>query len=503
MECLTLRKKLSIGLLGMALTINSFADIADTAIDWRPAERWRGFNLLGMFYDSGQEPSFSEEEFSMISEFGFNFVRLPLDYRFWIKDGNWDEINEERIKPIDRAVEFGKKYGIHVQICFHRAPGYTVARPYEKMNLFKDEEALQACIKHWRFFAERYKGIPNEQLSFNLFNEPGNVKPEVYAVVAQRLTDAIRETDPGRYIIADGIEWGRKQVEELFSLNVGQAARGYEPMSISHYKANWVSIPSVEPCWPLTDAATTPLYGPVKEEWSKPLEIKDLPPCHVVIQPGMISGNVTVTAYADGAELASFGLIPGEGDKWTNVSYKPEWKVTQAQYTGTLEFKVPANTDTVSIAVTNGDWAAIDKLEITDESGQKALLPMVNRWGETNKPFFFKGFNAHPPLQLADRPDSGEEYLREIFLANWQKAFDADIFVMVGEFGAYNRTPHGIVLEWMEDNMRIWKELDIGWALWNFSGTFGILDSGRTDVQYEDYKGHKLDRKMLELLQRY
>ena len=74
---------------------------------------------------------------------------------------------------------------------------------------------------------------------------------------------------------------------------------------------------------------------------------------------------------------------------------------------------------------------------------------------------------------------------------------------MVGEFGAYNRTPHGIVLEWMEDNMRIWKELDIGWALWNFSGTFGILDSGRTDVQYEDYKGHKLDRKMLELLQRY
>jgi hypothetical protein len=29
---------------------------------------------------------------------------------------------------------------------------------------------------------------------------------------------------------------------------------------------------------------------------------------------------------------------------------------------------------------------------------------------------------------------------------------------------------------------------------------FGVLDSGRDDVQYEDYMGHKLDRRMLELL---
>jgi endoglucanase len=32
-------------------------------------------------------------------------------------------------------------------------------------------------------------------------------------------------------------------------------------------------------------------------------------------------------------------------------------------------------------------------------------------------------------------------------------------------------------------------------------GGFGILDSGRSDVQYEDFHGHKLDREMLKLLQ--
>jgi endoglucanase len=36
--------------------------------------------------------------------------------------------------------------------------------------------------------------------------------------------------------------------------------------------------------------------------------------------------------------------------------------------------------------------------------------------------------------------------------------------------------------------------------MWNFRGGFGILDSERLDVKYEDFKGHKLDRKMLEVI---
>jgi hypothetical protein len=43
----------------------------------------------------------------------------------------------------------------------------------------------------------------------------------------------------------------------------------------------------------------------------------------------------------------------------------------------------------------------------------------------------------------------------------------------------------------------------IGYALWNFIGDFGLIDSGRNDVAYEDWYGHKLDRKLLELLKKY
>jgi endoglucanase len=73
--------------------------------------------------------------------------------------------------------------------------------------------------------------------------------------------------------------------------------------------------------------------------------------------------------------------------------------------------------------------------------------------------------------------------------------------VMVGEFGAHNQTPHKVVIAWMRDLLSLWKEAGWGWALWNVYGSFGLVDSGRADVRYEDWRGHKLDREMLELLQ--
>jgi len=55
----------------------------------------------------------------------------------------------------------------------------------------------------------------------------------------------------------------------------------------------------------------------------------------------------------------------------------------------------------------------------------------------------------------------------------------------------------------MEDALSLWKEANWGHSMWNLKGSFGILNSGRTDVKYEEYKGNKLDRKMLELLKKY
>ena len=59
------------------------------------------------------------------------------------------------------------------------------------------------------------------------------------------------------------------------------------------------------------------------------------------------------------------------------------------------------------------------------------------------------------------------------------------------------------VLRWLRDVLEILKEQNIGFALWNFRGTFGVLDSDRDDVAYEDWHGHRLDRRLLALLQEF
>jgi endoglucanase len=53
----------------------------------------------------------------------------------------------------------------------------------------------------------------------------------------------------------------------------------------------------------------------------------------------------------------------------------------------------------------------------------------------------------------------------------------------------------------MRDCLALWKDAGWGWSLWELRGGFGVLDSQRADVEYESFRGHKLDREMLNLLQ--
>jgi endoglucanase len=85
----------------------------------------------------------------------------------------------------------------------------------------------------------------------------------------------------------------------------------------------------------------------------------------------------------------------------------------------------------------------------------------------------------------------------------WIELARQGVGVHCGEGGAFNHTPHAVFLAWLEDVLDILTKNNIGYALWNFRGAFGLLDSGRKDAAYEDWHGHKLDRKLLELLQKY
>ncbi len=95
----------------------------------------------------------------------------------------------------------------------------------------------------------------------------------------------------------------------------------------------------------------------------------------------------------------------------------------------------------------------------------------------------------------------GRQMLEDLY-APWVKLMESGIGVHCGECGCFNKTPHEVFLAWFHDVIDILGSHGIGYALWEFKGSFGIIDSGREDVNYEDWHGYKLDRKLLTMLQK-
>ena len=363
---------------------------------------WYGFNLLEYFstdpdwmkyFPYKDDGLFLEDDFRWIRDWGFNWVRLPMDYRFWTGPDLFT-IDEKKIEPIDRAVRLGEKYGVHVNLCLHRAPGECILDGLdeavtgihvtkEKTSVYDDPKTLDAFVHQWSYFAQRYKGTSSERLSFNLVNEPlvlptsaeqkelEPTKPEDsfnsdimrrhakdYSRVAKAAVDSIRKQDPERWITTDGYPGAGAPIPDLIDTGIMQSCHTYNPVELTHYQCEWargfVSSSTPLPTWPLKGGA----------------------------------GKV-----------------------------------------------------------------------ICD---RQTLVKAFQSWGEIEQ----KGVRIH-----------------------------------FGEMGCYKHTPPNVVLAWFDDTLDVLRDLQSGWALWNFRGPFGVLDTERPGTKYEDWRGHQLDRALLNLLQ--
>jgi len=341
--------------------------------------RWKGFNILDFFRPDPKNPMAVSKEiyFKWMSDWGFDFIRVPMSYPYFLKFDRDNPIPVDRmqkfhrkqVRDVDQILEWADKYNLHVSLNMHRAPGFCVNAGFvEPYNLWKSEQALDDFCQHWGFWAHRYRKISPERISFDLLNEPcvredmndqhskrTPVPGDTYRNLIVRAMDAIQAENPKALIIADGNNIGADVIPEITDLDIAQSCRGYSPQIISHYKASWV--------------------------------------------------------YKD------FENLP-----------QPSWPITYED-------------------------------------------------------------------MYYDR-----NYLED-FYAPWVALAQQGIGVHCGECGCFRETPHDVFLAWFGDVLDIFKKNDIGFSLWEFKGSFGIMDSGRADVTYEDWYGHKLDRKLLRLLQ--
>jgi len=457
--------------------------------------RWRGFNLLEKFIASESGP-FVEQDFEWLAAWGFNFVRLPMDYRCWAKTPE-KEFYEPALLDIDRAVAWGKQYSIHINLNFHRGPGYCVNPPKEKCDLWTDPATQEQFARHWGVFAKRYRGTPSRQLSFDLINEPPGLDDAAYAGAVQPAIAAIRAADPQRLIIADGLAWGSTPSQKLIPFGIAQSTRGYAPMEVSHYQASWIGGADKYPVpiWPVPAGINCHLFGSAKPELQKPLTLEVQCPqaTEFSIRVGHVSARADLVVKADGSVVLHHLFQPGPGNGEWEKSAANEWGSYNADYDMDLAATIPPGTREIRIGVEQGDWLTFSNIRF----GGTVILPTVQEWGEKQEVFVVDARGVRSP---SGRYSSSKETLWNQRIKPWLDLAANGVGVHVGEWGAFNHTPHNVALAWMRDCLENWKAAGFGWALWNFRGAFGVLDSNRKDVNYEEFKGHKLDRRMLELL---
>jgi len=456
---------------------------------------WRGFNLLEKFSFSENRP-YLESDFEWIAGWGFNFVRLPLDFRCWQKAPG-AEFDEKTLLEIDQGCRLGKKHGIHVNLNFHRGPGYCVNPPKEKDDLWNDPSAQKEFARQWGIFALRYRGIPSRNLSFDLINEPPDIAGAKYAAALKPAIEAIRHGDPQRLIIADGVCWGGKPANELIAFGIAQSTRGYEPMQISHYEAPWVegSDKFPPPVWPVPAGLNCYLFGNDKPELKSPLTLQIQCPqaTTLTLRADHVSNEAELVIKANGAVVFRHLLKPGPGPGDWKKSEANHWGGYNADYDRDFTATVPAGTREIQVGLERGDWMTFSSLSING----LVIQPTSRKWGEKQSVFAVEPRGLRP---VDGRYACDKKTLWDQRVKPWMDLAAKGVGVHVGEWGAYNHTPHDVALAWMHDCLENWRTAGFGWALWNFRGSFGILDSDRNDVAYETFHGHKLDRKMLELL---
>ena len=463
----------------------------------------KGFNLLGKFDVSWSNQGFKEKEFQAVRDLGFNFARLPVDYRTYTLTGNWNYFVESWVNNIDDAVEWGEKYDVHVCLNLHRAPGYCVNEatnlPAEQqLDLWTDTVAQNTFVNHWKYFAERYKDISPERLSFNLVNEPSNVSEADYVSVMMKAVKAIHEISPDRLIFIDGLNYAGEIILSLKDEpNVAQAIHSYQPFQLTHYKAGWVNGSDTWPVphWPML-MVNNYLYGPWKSDFKSPLVFMGNIPkgTQVTVNVHQVSTESTLQIKADNKVVYSKKFIcsADPGTDFTEV-VETQWGF---QNISNKDFSVNLTDSVSSLSFENvsGDWMIINSVALKSGNDSVVWNLSDNTWGEKQSTYTIDAENNLKTV------DGKELFPFSDYLENFELARENNIPFMVQEFGVHNQTPHETSVAFLDDLIGFFEEQEVGWALWNLNGSFGILNSGRTDCNYEAWQGYQLDRQMLDVL---
>ena len=149
----------------------------------------------------------TDRDWANIRSYGFNVVRVPMDYRLMEDDARPMTLRRDAWQWIDNAVDSAERHGLYVILDLHGVQGgqtpndHTGRSGQNKLWGSEENKARQAWL--WTQIAARYKDR-SAVVAYDTMNEPyGGTKPEIREIFARDYA-AIRSVDPKKLIYAHG-----------------------------------------------------------------------------------------------------------------------------------------------------------------------------------------------------------------------------------------------------------------------------------------------------------
>lgn len=184
--------------------------------EWKIREQFRrvlGDEAYSAFFNAYMDSYIAEADLAFLEKCGFNFVRLPFNYRHFESDlapGQW---LEDGFRRLEQTVNLCRKHNLWVLLDLHAAPGaqardQNAGSAYGEVYFWNYKNFMDRATALWRELARRYRGDATVA-GYNLLCEPVTSDvPRLNAFYLQTI-HAIREVDGDHLIVLDGDYWAR------------------------------------------------------------------------------------------------------------------------------------------------------------------------------------------------------------------------------------------------------------------------------------------------------
>lgn len=169
-----------------------------------------GSDKTTAFYDAWLANHVMQDDIIQIKSWGFNAVRLPIHYEYFVNAGTPDVWNNQGFVILDSVISWCAAAEVYAIIDLHAAPGGQSANDISDYDdsmpsLWESAANRTKTVRLWRKLSERYK----DEVwiaGYDLLNEPAWDLPNGTALrnLYDRITDTIRSNADNHILFIEG-----------------------------------------------------------------------------------------------------------------------------------------------------------------------------------------------------------------------------------------------------------------------------------------------------------